>query len=172
VLRLVASRPDYIAFRSAWRSLRDADDFEALCRRHWLEPLQALRHAPIGFAAQLPGGVGAPLARLVAHGLPLRFDIGGRGGAPAWQGVVEALDRDGNGLLVRAHGFRLRLAAARIGWAWRVAIPDTEGLRESIELFDRQGAPLVSVGPAPDCRPDRRWMFGRLLRHASADGFE
>ncbi len=168
VLRLVASRPDYVAFRAGWRALRDADDFEALRRRHWVEPLQALRHAPVGFVAQLPHGIGEPLMRLVSQRLPMRFDIGGRCGAPAWYGVVESLTGDNDGLLLQARGFALRLAESRIGWAWRVAIPDTEGLRESIELFDRQGAPLVSIGPAPGCRPDERWTFGRLLRHALA----
>ena len=172
MLRLVSSRPDYVAFRGAWRALRDADQFDALCRRHWLEPLQALRHAPVGFAAQLPHGVHEPLARLVAHGLPMRFDIGGRHGAPAWQGVIERLEADAAGLLLRAPGFSLRLAESRIGWAWRVAIPDTEGLRESMELFDRHGAPLVSIGPTSGGGPHERWIFGRLLRHALAGGPE
>ena len=167
-LRLVASRPDYPAFRAGWRSLRNADEFEALCQRHWLEPLQALRHGPVGFTAQLPGGIGDPLMRLVAQCLPMRFDIGGRSGAPAWHGIVESLSGDDDSLLVQARGFSLRLAASRIGSAWRVAIPDTEGLRESMEIFDLRGAPLVSIGPAPGCRPDERWTFGRLLRHALA----
>jgi putative heme degradation protein len=167
-LRLVASRPDYPAFRAGWRSLRNADEFEALCQRHWLEPLQALRHGPVGFTAQLPGGIGDPLMRLVAQCLPMRFDIGRRSGAPAWHGIVESLSGDDDSLLVQARGFSLRLAASRIGSAWRVAIPDTEGLRESMEIFDLRGAPLVSIGPAPGCRPDERWTFGRLLRHALA----
>ncbi len=171
-LRLVSSRPDYVAFRAGWRSLRDADRFDALCRRHWLEPLQALRHAPVGFAARLPNGVRDPLVRLVAHGLPMRFDIGGRHGEPAWHGVVERLEADAGGLLVHGRGFRLRLAESRIGWAWRVAIPDTEGLRETIELFEPGGSPLVSIGPAPGCGPHARWIFGRLLRHALAGGPE
>lgn len=168
VLRLVASRPDYVAFRAGWRSLRNADDFEALRRRHWVEPLQALRHGPVGFVAQLPGSIRAPLLRLVSQRLPMRFDIGGRNGGSTWCGIVESLSGEGDGILVQARGFALRLVESRIGWAWRVAIPDTEGLRESIELYDRQGSPLVSIGPAPGCRPDERWTFGRLLRHALA----
>lgn len=168
VLRLVACRPDFHAFRAGWRSLRNADDFEALCRRHWLEPLQALRHGPVGFTARLPVDIDDPLLRLVAQGLPMRFDIGGRSGAPAWHGIIEFVDGDDDGLLLRARGFSLRLARSRIGSAWRMALPDTEGLRESLELFDLAGRPLVSIGPAPGCRPDQRWTFGRLLRHALA----
>ncbi|MFA7667701.1 MAG: hypothetical protein WCY32_16465 [Burkholderiaceae bacterium] len=171
-LRLVASRPDYIAFRAGWRSLRNADDFEALCQHHWLDPLQALRHGPIGFTAQLPGNIADPLLRLVAQGLPMRFDIGGRSGAPAWHGIVESLTGDEDSLLVRARGFSLRIAHARVGSTWRMALPDTEGLRESLELFDLQGKPMVSIGAAPDCRPDQRWIFGRLLRHALAGSLE
>jgi len=82
--------------------------------------------------------------------------------------IVESLSGDDDSLVVQARGFSLRLAASRIGSAWRVAIPDTEGLRESMEIFDLRGAPLVSIGPAPGCRPDERWTFGRLLRHALA----
>jgi putative heme degradation protein len=172
MLRLAACRPDYVAFRAAWRSLRDADHFGALCRRHGLEPLQALRHAPVGFAAQLPHGAREPLTRLVAHGVPMRFDPGGRHGAPAWHGLVERLQADDDGLLLQARGFRLRLSESRIGSTWRFAIPDTEGLRESLAFFDLRGRPLVSIGPAPGCGPHERWIFGRLLRHALASGPE
>ena len=152
-LRLVASRPDYPAFRAGWRSLRNADEFEALCQRHWLEPLQALRHGPVGFTAQLPGGIGDPLMRLVAQCLPMRFDIGGRSGAPAWHASSNRSAAMTTAWWCRhadsACGWPHRGSARPGGWRFRIPRACANRWRSSTCAGHRwsRSAPRPAAGP-------------------------
>jgi putative hemin transport protein len=137
---------DVAAFRDAWASMRDTNEFSPLLERFGLGKLQALRLASPAFADQVePASAQEVLSRAAQDGVPLVVMAGNAGAVQAHTGPVKRVAVTGPCVHVRDDGFNLHLREDRIAAAWIVRKPTSEGLVHSLELFDADGNAIAAL---------------------------
>ena len=131
---------DVAAFREQWTAMRDTHEFFGLIKRHGLARPQALRLAPVGFAHGVEPGMAQQLLSLAAQrGVPIMVFVGNRGMIQIHSGPVHKVQVMGPWLNVLDPGFNLHLREDHIAAAWVVRKPTSDGLVNSLELFDAEG---------------------------------
>ncbi|MFG6449125.1 hemin-degrading factor [Roseateles sp. BYS180W] len=131
---------DVLAFRQAWRDLRDTHEFFGLLKTHGLSRTQALRLAEPQFAQRLSPDCALPLLQRGAqNSVPLMVFVGNRGIIQIHSGAVQRITVLGPWVNVLDPGFNLHLRADHIAQAWLVRKPTSDGVVSSLELFDSHG---------------------------------
>lgn len=137
---------DPTAFRQAWLALRDTHDFFPLLQRFKVRRLGALKAAGDDLAQPVAAdAVATTLAVAAASALPIMCFVGNRGIVQIYSGPIRALERQDGHLRIADPDFRLELDTTRIGSAWVVNKPTTDGWVTSLEVYDVAGELIVQL---------------------------
>ena len=136
---------DLKGFATEWENMRDTHDFYGMYRKYKLSRLQALECAPSGLAPDgLPyvkqtnkGIVERSLTRAAAEGFPIMVFIGNPGMIQIHTGAIKNLLWHGDWYNIMDKEFQMHLNMAEVASAWLVRKPTTDGMVQSIELFDK-----------------------------------
>jgi putative hemin transport protein len=137
---------DVDGFRGAWMAMRDTHDFFGLLRRFGVSRTQAMRLAPEGFAdAADAGSAQRILSRAAQQAVPIMVFVGNPGVIQIHSGPVQRVEVMGPWLNVLDPGFNLHLREDHIAQAWHVRKPTSDGLVNSLELFDAAGNTIAML---------------------------
>ena len=131
---------DVMAFRAAWRALRDTHDFSDMLQRFGLQRLEAFVLADHDQARPVAIDSVKCLLEDAAHGeVPIMVFVGNKGVIQIHTGTVRRIMVMGPWLNVLDPGFNLHLRLDQVAHAWVVHKPTDDGVVSSLELFDREG---------------------------------
>lgn len=161
---------DVAAFRAAWASLRDSDEFPGLLRRHGVSHPQALRLASPEFTLPVDAGAAQEvLSRAAQAGTPVMVCVGNPGAIQRHAGPVHRVEVVGPWLNVLDPGFSLQLREDHIASAWLVRKPSTHGLVSSLELFDPEGHTIATLCGERQPGHAERCEWRRILGDCAAE---
>lgn len=136
---------DAAAFQEAWLSLKDTHDFHSMLRSFELPRTQALRLAPEGHTRQVdPKFTEALLEKAVAQEVPIMVFVGNKGCIQIHSGPIKRLKWMGSWLNILDPDFNLHLQMEEVAEAWIVRKPTSDGLVNSLELYNAVGEQVVS----------------------------
>lgn len=135
---------DVIELRTAWDAMQDTHQLHGLLRRYGLERIAALRLVGPERARQVPASaLDGLLARAAAEALPIMVFVGSPGVIQIHTGPVHRIVETGTWINVLDETFNLHLDRARIGSAWLVRKPTSDGIVTSLELYDASGGTIA-----------------------------
>ena len=131
---------DVVAFRAAWRALRDTHDFTTMLDRFGLQRLEAFVLADRDQARSVAtDSVKTLLEEASRQEVPIMVFVGNQGVIQIHTGLVSRIMVMGPWLNVLDKGFNLHLRMDHVAHAWVVHKPTDDGVVTSLELFDREG---------------------------------
>jgi putative hemin transport protein len=134
------SEIDVDGLRGAWDNLRDTHDFFGLLREFGVTRTQALRLAGPGRAQPMPAAVAAQVLENAAETQrKIMIFVGNKGIIQIFIGMVARVVRMSGWLNVLDPDFNLHLRDDNIATAWWVRKPTSDGMVNSIELFNARG---------------------------------
>lgn len=163
---------DVSGFVAAWDAMQDTHEFHDLLKRFGVERdrRQALRLASLDRAEPVAASTfEALVTRAAETALPIMIFVGNPGCIQIHTGPVSNLKTFGDWFNVLDPGFNLHVRTPELDQAWIVRKPTADGTVTSLEVFDRQGALVVSLfGKRKPGQPqDPAWealveSFGRM----------
>lgn len=138
---------DIKGLRAYWQALRDVRDFDYMCERLGVMPIQALRLAGNDLAWRVaPTGFRQLMEVIVEMELPITVSVGSPGVIQTHTGLIHNLQTVGtvgSWLNVSEPGFVLYLREDRIHTAWVVKKPTADGVVTALELYDAKGESIA-----------------------------
>ncbi|MFW6348468.1 MAG: ChuX/HutX family heme-like substrate-binding protein, partial [Cyclonatronaceae bacterium] len=136
---------DTQGFMTAWSNLQDTHDFHSMLREYRISRTDALRVARTDFSWQMPLTVVRYMLELAANReVPIMVFVGNRGMIQIHSGPVRKIKMMGDWLNVLDPEFNLHLRQPGVAECWLVEKPTEDGPVHSLELYDADGATLVS----------------------------
>ena len=130
---------DRDAFHARWAGLEDTHQFVGLLRDFKLARRQALRLIGSDFVDEMPASACRTMLEAAAKsGASIMCFVGNHGCIQIHTGPVERIEPRGPWINVLDPGFNLHLREDRIGSAYVVRKPTTDGIVTSLEVYDTE----------------------------------
>jgi putative hemin transport protein len=135
---------DVMAWRQAWRAMRDTHDFFVLLRQFKVTRTQGLRLAEPAFVKALPVTCIKDVLETAANtATPLMVFVGNHGMLQIHSGPIHKVLSVGSWINVMDSRFNLHLQIDSVAQAWLVRKPTDDGIVTSVELFNDDGEAIA-----------------------------
>lgn len=135
---------DEARWQQDWLALEDTHDFYPMLRKHRIDRLTSLRHAPEGYAWQLKNDC---LEFLLTEARDRKLDImvfvNSRGNIEIHTGPVDNIKRVGEYMNVLDPTFNLHFKEAGIHEVWVVRKPTVDGIVTAVEFYQEDGTDIA-----------------------------
>lgn len=135
---------DEARWQKEWLALEDTHDFYPMLRKHRIDRLTSLQHAPEGYAWQLENDC---LEFLLTEARDRKLDImvfvSSRGNIEIHTGPVENLKRLGEYMNVLDPEFNLHFIEKGIHEVWVVRKPTVDGIVTAVEFYQEDGKDIA-----------------------------